>query len=58
VQEKDVLWFAGDVSGLAYLMKLPGLLHPEKEQIRKAGLDLLERRLVQVSCVDDLKLMR
>ena len=46
-----MLWFAGDVAGLSYLLKLSGLAHIEREHVEKAGLDALERRLVQVSGV-------
>lgn len=47
-QGGDVLWFAGDVQGLAFLLRMPGLRHYERKHVEKAGLDILERRLVQV----------
>ncbi|KAF5834937.1 citrate transporter-domain-containing protein [Dunaliella salina] len=44
----DVLWFAGDVHGVTFLLRMPGLRHYERKHVEKAGLDILERRLVQV----------
>mmetsp|Transcript_31488 Transcript_31488/g.93900 ORF Transcript_31488/g.93900 Transcript_31488/m.93900 type:complete len:792 (-) Transcript_31488:2155-4530(-) len=48
LQEGDVLWFSGDVEGLTFLFGTPGLEHFESEQVKKAGIADLERRLVQV----------
>lgn len=48
MQGGDVLWFAGDVQGMSYLLGFSGLVHFEQKHVDKAGLDILERRLVQV----------
>ncbi|KAG1679788.1 hypothetical protein FOA52_012699 [Chlamydomonas sp. UWO 241] len=46
--EGDVLWFAGTVEGLTFLFATPGLEHFGRDQVKKAGVDDLERRLIQV----------
>ncbi|KAG1656604.1 hypothetical protein FOA52_008427 [Chlamydomonas sp. UWO 241] len=48
LNEGDVLWFAGDVEGLTFLFATAGLDHFESDQVEKAGVDDLERRLMQV----------
>eukprot|EP00983_Pelagomonas_calceolata_P074146 1152434-Pelagomonas_calceolata.AAC.4 len=50
LQGGDVLWFAGDVHGVTFLLRMPGLRHYERKHVEKAGLDILERRLVQNEC--------
>ncbi|KAG1664160.1 hypothetical protein FOA52_012241 [Chlamydomonas sp. UWO 241] len=48
LNEGDVLWFAGTVEGLTFLFATTGLEHFERDQVKKAGVDDLERRLMQV----------
>lgn len=44
----DVLWFAGDLDGVAYLQKYTTLEHMQADQVAKLPSDIIYRRLVQV----------
>ncbi|WIA31323.1 hypothetical protein OEZ86_002225 [Tetradesmus obliquus] len=44
----DVLWFAGDLEGVAYLQKYTTLEHMQADQVAKLPSDIIYRRLVQV----------
>jgi hypothetical protein len=44
----DVLWFAGDLEGVAYLQKYTTLEHMQADQVAKLESDIIHRRLVQV----------
>eukprot|EP00798_Chlamydomonas_sp_ICE-L_P002127 gene2127-18172_t len=48
LEEGDTLWFYSDLEGLSFLFSFRGMQNIEKKQIKKAGVDALERRLVQV----------
>eukprot|EP00877_Chromochloris_zofingiensis_P003154 jgi/Chrzof1/1283/Cz10g01050.t1 len=43
----DLLWFAGDLDGVAFLMKVTGLEHMQSNQVSKLKTDIIHRRLVQ-----------
>jgi hypothetical protein len=48
LQTDDVLWFAGDLDGVAYLQKYTTLEHMQADQVAKLDSDIIYRRLVQV----------
>eukprot|EP00879_Flechtneria_rotunda_P025308 GHRR01026886.1.p1 GENE.GHRR01026886.1~~GHRR01026886.1.p1 ORF type:complete len:683 (+),score=201.90 GHRR01026886.1:1107-3155(+) len=48
LQEKDILWFAGDLDGVVYLMKYTSLEQMQADQVAKLQTDIIYRRLVQV----------
>eukprot|EP00798_Chlamydomonas_sp_ICE-L_P007288 gene7288-403_t len=48
LEEGDTLWFYSDLEGLSFLFSFRGMQTIEKKQIKKAGVNPLERRLVQV----------
>jgi uncharacterized transporter YbjL len=48
LQTGDVLWFAGDLEGVAYLQKYTTLEHMQADQVAKLDSDIIYRRLVQV----------
>jgi hypothetical protein len=50
LQTGDVLWFAGDLDGVAYLQKYTTLEHMQADQVAKLDSDIIYRRLVQVRC--------
>eukprot|EP00798_Chlamydomonas_sp_ICE-L_P000145 gene145-1682_t len=47
LKEGDTLWFYSDLEGLSFLFSFQGMQNIEKKQIKKAGVNPLERRLVQ-----------
>ena len=47
LEEGDVLWFAGDMAGVAALRRVPGLNPQVDNQVEKLNMHKTERRLVQ-----------
>lgn len=53
----DILWFAGGVAGVYYLLKIGGLEHTQATQVSKLKTDILYRQLVKVSIAYDSDLV-
>lgn len=48
LEVEDTLYFYSDVEGLTFLFNFDGMHNSQKAQIKKAGVNTMERRLVQV----------
>jgi K+/H+ antiporter YhaU regulatory subunit KhtT len=44
----DILYFTGDMEGVSFLLKFPGLQHTSANQVAALDADIIHRRLVQV----------
>lgn len=42
-----MLWFAGDLACVSFVLRMPGLQHCAQGQVDKLRADVLERHLVQ-----------
>ncbi|KAG0576466.1 hypothetical protein KC19_5G082400 [Ceratodon purpureus] len=57
VEVGDIVWFAGGVFGVHFLLKIPGLEHTQAPQISKLRTDILYRQLVKASLASESPLV-